>query len=254
VSGIVNYFLERQANQAGDLIAAGRSLPRGFSILPATFGTIQCHNDTPCPGTRISASDQSIYLPANQAIERAYKDDKANASHASAILVGSDFDRMANHILLPAGAPNRKFASEVLAQLRGIRNQRRPDIIDFVNHVIYEIKSTTGASQGQVQIESYYKVVEHILRDYQREPPWKVEYATWYPPHILPLGGNPAGNRIVCTQDTDYNRRPCPSRPNWMVQASRSAGTSSRRTSPAQPKRFVKHVDASTFRLICGVK
>ncbi len=204
----VDCLLEQQANHAADLIAAGQSLTPDFSITATSFGAIQCHNDAPCPGTRVSASDQAIYMPANQAIERAYKDDKKNARHAAGILVGSDFDRMTRDILVPAGAPNRKFANALLTQLRGIRNQRRPDIIDFVDHVIYEIKSTAFAAQGDVQIQSYYEVVERILRVENREPPWRVEYATWYPPHVLPLGGNPTGTMIVCTEATDYKLHP----------------------------------------------
>jgi hypothetical protein len=73
---------------------------------------------------------------------------------------------------------------------------------------MYEIKSVGFQNKGVVQLESYYKVADEIRRLYAetKEPPWRVEYATWYPPHVLPFPTDL--NRIVCTQKTDHNLWP----------------------------------------------
>jgi hypothetical protein len=42
----------------------------------------------------------------------------------------------------------------LLRHLRGIRAQRRPDIIDFTNRVFYEIKSADDTRKGTVQLAS----------------------------------------------------------------------------------------------------
>jgi hypothetical protein len=199
--------LEREADRAADLVAAGCSLPPGFAFTAAPASVIQCHNDVPCPGIRISAADRSIWLPANEAIEIAYKDDPKNQGHATAIFFGSQFET-GRDVRLPSGTPNKKFGNLLLSKLLGIKNQRRPDIIDFGGRVFYEIKSADDTSRGTVQLESYYKLADEIRRAYAdfHEPPWKLEYANWYPPHVLPLPGDPMNNKIVCTQATDHNR------------------------------------------------
>lgn len=200
--------LEGEADRVADLIAAGRSLPPGFAFTAAPAGIIQCHNDVPCPGTRISAGAVSIWLPANESIEIAYKEDADNRGHANAIFFGSQFET-GRDVRLPSGAPNKKFGNLLLSKLLGIKNQRRPDIIDFSSRVFYEIKSADDTRRGTVQLESYYALTDQIRRAYaDSEPPWKVEYATWYPPHVLPLPGDSLNNKIVCTQATDHKRFP----------------------------------------------
>jgi hypothetical protein len=200
--------LEREADWVADLIVSDRSLPRGFVFSAAPVGMIQCHDDVPCPGTKISAAPKSIYGPANEAIEIAYKEDSRNRKHGDAIFFGSQFESRRD-VLVPSGAPNKKFANLLLSKLRGITAQRRPDIIDFTNRVFYEIKSADDTRKGTVQLASYYILAEEIRHEYaaSTEPPWRVEYATWYPPHVLPLGGDPL-NKIVCTQATDHKRFP----------------------------------------------
>ncbi len=180
-------------------------MPPGFTFGIALAGTIQCHNDVPCPGTRISAADRSIWMPANEAIEIAYKEAPGNRKHADAIFFGSQFEN--SDVRLPKGAPNKRFTNLLLSKLRGIRNQRRPDIIDFENRVFYEIKSADDTARGTVQLESYYRLTEEIRRAHADfdEPPWKIEYATWYPPHVLPLPSDPQF-KIICTQATDHSR------------------------------------------------
>jgi hypothetical protein len=199
--------LERAADQAADLAAAGRAVPPGLARAVAPAGIIWCHDDEDCPGRPISAADRSIWLPANEAIEIAYKEDPRIRGHADAILFGSQFEN--RDIQLPKGAPNKRYGNKLLSRLRGISNQRRPDIIDFSGRVFYEIKSVNDPGRGTVQLESYYRLSEEIRRAYADfdEPPWKVEYATWYPPHVLPFPGDPL-NKIVCTKATDHNRWP----------------------------------------------
>jgi hypothetical protein len=205
---------EQEANAAADLIACGSFLPRDFSITPSPWGSIQCHQDTPCPGKHVELGNnrdlesRTLILGANQSIELAYKHDPENASHADAIFVGTDFER--GEIAPPKGAPNKHFSAIVLRELRGLVRQRRPDIIDFVKHVIYEIKPVARATSGTVQRDSYYIVADLIRREHaaSKEPPWDIGTARWYPSHILPLLGEPSGKRIVCTEATDHNRWP----------------------------------------------
>lgn len=203
----VRHQLEREADWAADLIAAGRPVPSWFVFAPAPRGMIQRHQDAPCPGTRVSAADRSIWLPANEAIEIAYKEDPKNRGHAAAIFFGSQFEN--RDVLLPRGAPNRRFGDLLLRKLRGLQNQRRPDIIDFQNRVFYEIKTAGDTRRGTVQLQSYYRLADEIRREYAafNEPPWRVEYATWYPAHALPFPSDPL-RKIVCTQATDHNRWP----------------------------------------------
>jgi hypothetical protein len=201
--------LEEAASRAADLVAAGRALPRGFALGAAPYGLVQRHEDVPCPGVRVSAANVAVYQPANRAIELAYVAAPANIGHIDAILFGSQFET--RDIRLPKGAPNKRFGNFLLDRLRGLRNQRRPDIIDFHERVFYEIKSAEDTRRGSVQIESYYRLAEEIRVAHPEldEPPWKIEYAVWYPPHVLPLPGDVLG-RIVCTQATDHSPKGWP--------------------------------------------
>jgi hypothetical protein len=199
--------LEEEANDVADWVVSGLPQRRGVRLTPAPRGFIQCHNDVTCPGIPISAGAQAIWLPANEVIETAYKEHPNNRRHLNALFFGSQFEN--RDVLPPSGVPNRRFAETLLRRLRGLQNQRRPDIIDFQDRVFYEIKSIGYARQGSVQVASYYIVADEIRREYAAfaEPPWKVEYATWYPPHVLPFPTDPL-NKIVCTQATDHNRYP----------------------------------------------
>lgn len=199
--------LERQADRVADFITSGRILPDDFLFLPATPNSIQCHQGPNCPGTVLSARDRTISIPANEAIEMAYRDDPKTGPR-NALFFGSQFES-SRDVLPPAGVPNRKFATNLLKDLRGIKNQRRPDIIDFHLRVMYEIKTTGFVDSGTVQKESYYEVADLVRRHHapNSEPPWRAEYATWYPPHALPFPTDPL-RKIVCTQATDHSRYP----------------------------------------------
>jgi hypothetical protein len=196
--------LERRADLAADIVARGDALPAAFAFGTSPYGSIQRHMDEPCRGTPISARERHIYMAANQAIENAYKN--AHAAHAEGIFTGTDFDR--GEISLPKGAPNKKFGDLLLPRLRGLVKQLRPDIIDFVKLNIYEIKSVDRADDGPHQLAKYYDTTDLIRREYAmfNQEPWKVEYATWYPPHVLAFPTDPLG-KIVCTQATDYTLR-----------------------------------------------
>jgi len=200
--GDADHPLEHEAHWAADLIAGGHSLPTGFTFWAAPAGIIQCHTDASCPGTRINPQDRGI--GGNWAIEIAYKEE--NQSHENAIFFGSQYENV--DVLLPKGAPNKKFGNMLLSRLRGLQNQRRPDIIDFHNRVFYEIKTPEFVNEGMVQIESYYKIAKTVLREYARfdEPEWKRSDATWYPPHVLAYPSDP--RNIVCTQATDHRAYP----------------------------------------------
>lgn len=205
--------LERTANLAVDAIAAGRSLPPDFLFGAAPAGVIQRHQDVDCPGVRIPAIERSTWMIANQEIEKAYKEDRRNRSHADAIFFGSQYET-GRDVQLPKGAPNKDFGNALLRGLRGLIHQRRPDIIDFDLRRFYEIKTPSYAESGTVQVESYYRIADEIRLEYNRaqrkpakeEPPWKIEYANWYPPHVLPFSIDM--ERIVCTKETNHNSRP----------------------------------------------
>ncbi len=200
-------LLENQADRAAGIIAAGKHLPFGFSFTNASPGMIQCHEGPACPGIPVSAKDRIIWMPANEVIETAYKNDPRTGP-VNSLFFGSQFET-GRDVLPPAGFVKSKFAKILLKRLRGLVNQRRPDIIDFHNRVMYEIKTVGNETQGRVQLESYYKIADEVRRAYasDTEPPWKVEYATWYPPHVLPFPTDPL-NKIVCTRATDHTRWP----------------------------------------------
>ncbi len=199
-------FLERQADEVADIVASGRPLPADFAFHAASR-TIQRHVGPVCPGTTVSATDRTIWMPANEAIEMAYKND-LKTGPVSALFFGSQFET-GRDVLPPAGVPNRKFAVTLLRNLRGLVHQRRPDIIDFKLRVMYEIKTVRYAQDGLIQAGSYYTIADEIRREhaFSSEPPWRAEYATWYPPHILPFPTDTL-RTIVCTQATDYKRYP----------------------------------------------
>lgn len=162
---------------------------------------LQRHADAPCPPCKQeSAKPKEHWLPANLAIERAYRDDPKHKGHC--VLTGSDFEYGGKlGISVPKGCPDRAFADEFLARLKGIKNQLAPDIIDFTSRTFYEIKTLGYTVAGAAQLRSYYKLADAIQKELGGTP-WKIEHATWYPPHVMPLPGNPG--KVVCTQLTDY--------------------------------------------------
>jgi hypothetical protein len=190
---------EQQADWTAEQVMGGSPVETGWQPASAPAGLIQRHPDAPCPAPpqfqSISARPRAIWGPANDAIEQAYKD----AHSGNVILTGRDFDR--GEARLPRGAANRREGDALLARLRGIQNQRRPDIMDFTARVFYEIKTPGFANAGMVQLESYY-VLTSALQTQIGGLAWNQDLATWYPPHNLSFPGNP--DRTVCTEATNY--------------------------------------------------
>ena len=204
-------LLERNADRAADIVTAGRALPAGFAFGTAPAGVIQCHDDTPCTGQVVTPNEPGRQgIGGNWAIEIAYKTDPEIEDHADALFFGSQYEgeRFGTDVLLPKGAPNKAFGNMLLSRLRGLTNQRRPDIIDFERRVFYEIKTSRFVNDGMVQLESYYRIANEVIHEYARfhEPPWDRSKARWYPPHILAYPGD--WKAIVCTQETDHQRYP----------------------------------------------
>jgi hypothetical protein len=174
----------------------------------AVVHRLQRHADTPClPCTQVSAKDKAVWMPANDIIERAYRDDRAHREHC--VLYGSQFEYGGTpgkvEISVPKGCPNWDLATELVTRLRGVSRQLAPDIMDFTARVFYEIKTPSGAGAGAAQLLGYYKLANSIIQSLDPDragPQWRIEAATWYPPHMLPLPGS--GVRFVCTQLTDY--------------------------------------------------
>jgi len=195
--------LENLASLAADAIADGQALAPGFSFGKAMAGTVQCHLGPPCRGISVSAGAREVWMEANALIEGAYLATPGSGG-PTWVIFGSQFET-GRDIAPPIGFSNKRFAEFLLKNLRGIRNQRRPDIIDFKNRVFYEIKTVGYVRDGEEQIQSYYRVTETVrMTEYPSEPPWVREYATWYPPHELPM----SANRIVCTQATNHTAHP----------------------------------------------
>lgn len=145
---------------------------------------------------------RAFWMAANQSIEAAYAGDHPNHD----VLYGSSFEgeNPAGTVLLPKGAANRKLWNEMLRQLRGIANQRKPDIIDFTDRTMYEIKPAgsdivTGMVQGQSPI-----AIANAIAVAQGSDPWHPEMCTWVPPHVLFYPSD--ANRRVCTGETDSTR------------------------------------------------
>jgi hypothetical protein len=216
-------LFEREADRVAGSIGAGQSLPPGFAFTPAPFGVVQCHLDVPCPGLASnakSAKPKEIWMPANDAIEKAYLATPGIAGHAKSIFFGSQYET-GRDVRLPSDSPHREFGNYIISRLRGITNQKRPDIIDFERQVIYEIKTVRYAADGMVQLADYYKQTNDIVSEGMRShrwdkenksgrrygTPWHEWDASWYPPHILGLDGS-FGKQFVCTQATDHSRFP----------------------------------------------
>jgi hypothetical protein len=203
--------LERAADRAADLVAAGRHLPPGFVFGVAPSGAIQYHKGPGCPGVPSpgGASNKAVSLGASLAIRAAYL--AAFPGSRDSVLFGEDFEGLGRlEIQLPRSSPHRKWGNYLLQRLRGKVKQRRPDIIDFEQRTIYEIKTVNYVTDGIVQVESYNKLAEEIRVPSEFShvvPSWNPKTRPfWYPPHVLPLFGSPMGALIVCTQATDYTR------------------------------------------------
>lgn len=142
---------------------------------------------------------RAFWMAANRAIELAYAKDHPN----HVVLYGSDFagEGPAGTVLLPKGVPDGARWNDLLRQLRGIANQRKPDIIDFTDRTMYEIKPAgSDVIVGIVQGESPIAIANAISIK-QGTDPWHPEMCTWVPDHVLPYPTDP--NRRVCTGETD---------------------------------------------------
>jgi hypothetical protein len=142
---------------------------------------------------------RAFWIASNKAIELAYAKDHPKHD----VLYGSDFagERPGATILLPKGVPNGAQWNRLLRQLRGIANQRQPDIIDFTDRTMYEIKPAgadvvVGIVQGQSPI-----AIANAISIKEGRGSWHLDMCTWVPEHILPYPSDV--NRLVCTGETD---------------------------------------------------
>jgi hypothetical protein len=181
--------------------------PNGFP--PAPNGLVFRHAAPECPGPQLgwvpdSAEPLEISQQANRAIELAY-----TASHNGHVIIfGGDFTPGMT-ITLPRDGKlsdiDRQFGNNLLLELKGLQHQLRPDIIDFTERKLYEIKTNEVAnrypSKCVDQLANYYKIIETIRVKYSG-PEWSPLAPDWYPSHTLPFGVDP--NRLVCTSATMY--------------------------------------------------
>lgn len=142
---------------------------------------------------------RAFWMAANRAIELAYAKDHPN----HVVLYGSDFagESPTGTVLLPKGVPDGARWNDLLRQLRGIANQRKPDIIDFTDRTMYEIKPAgSDVNAGIVQGQSPIAIANAISMK-QGTDPWHPEMCTWVPDHVLPYPTDLS--RRVCTGETD---------------------------------------------------
>jgi hypothetical protein len=192
--------LEEEGREAASSFVQGERGLRIRSIV-SECSIISRHPGEPCPGPPrwipASASAPEIYLAANALLEAEYKRTHQN----NAVLFGSQFEN--RDILMPRGTADRALANAILREYRGIARQLRPDIIDFTEHVIYEIKTVSFADAGRAQIEAYYRLIDALVRSHGG-PSWNRHNVNWYPNHVYPLpvpGPNPM---VICTAATNY--------------------------------------------------
>jgi hypothetical protein len=187
--------------------AVAGTLGRRAEIGRLSPPAIQRHPGPPCPQPPqwIEITDlrpQALYLPANLAIENAYK--AKYPGHV--VMVGSDWTRGdPTDIRLPRGTPNAERDNAIFQELRGNKNQRQPDIIDFTDRTLYEIKTARYASDGREQLKSLHRLMGSITRKHGG-PNWNPDLATWYPPHLLAFPGDP--RKLICTADTEHDSSP----------------------------------------------
>lgn len=192
--------LERAADRAADLVTAGNRLPRGFRFGRASPGRIQRHPGQPCGGLPLQVVDPASIELGIQVLERAYRNDPINADHADAIFFGSNWE---NNFRIPPGAPNQKFARDLLNRLRGYPVLLRPNIIDFEDRVAYQFQRADDPVVNNA-LNTFHRVAGAAQRSAgMNEPEWNSFDANWFPDHTLLIPADPA-NRFVCTEMTQH--------------------------------------------------
>jgi hypothetical protein len=142
---------------------------------------------------------RAFWMAANKAIELAYAKDHPKHD----VLYGSDFrgENPSGTVLLPKGVSSGVGWNDMLRQLRGLANQRQPDIIDFTDGTMYEIKPAgSDVIAGMIQALSPIAIANAISIK-EGTSPWHPEMCTWVPDHVLIYPSDP--NRRVCTGETD---------------------------------------------------
>jgi hypothetical protein len=203
---------EQSASRNATFITSGMAGKTDARPGTVQAGLVQRHPDVPCPPpappklkwVKLDARPKTVYGPANDIIEQRYRYEKKGHS----ILTGSQFAvggpaSNALRILLPKGAQDRNTGNEFLNEYSGISRQLAPDIIDFTEHVIYEIKTDDYAIAGMAQLAGYYKLADALQIKYGGKH-WNRDLAAWYPPHAMSFPGST--RRIVCTSRTDHSR------------------------------------------------
>jgi Domain of unknown function (DUF4157) len=211
---------ETAAADIADKVIRGLPLSSDAEALTAPTGLVQFHQDTPCPGPPkwIPIADHrqlEVWLDANQAIERAYKE----SHHGDLVVVGSDFRKLGYlqgpdlrksiNIELhlgrkPSGNEEAAFADNLLNELRGLEKQLQPDIVNFTRREFYEIKplpyATRNVAKSVNQLSHYYALANAIATKYGVQD-WFPDTPSWYPNHVLVVSDP---NRLVCTSATSY--------------------------------------------------
>lgn len=208
--GNVHDPFERSASRNATIITSGMAGKTDTRPGSVQAGLVQRHPDVNCPPpappklkwVKLDARPKTVYGPANDIIEQRYRYEKKGHS----ILTGSQFAvggpaSNALRILLPKGAQDRNIGNEFLNEYSGISRQLAPDIIDFTEHVIYEIKTDDYAIAGMAQLDGYYKLADALQIKYGGKH-WNRDLAAWYPPHAMSFPGST--RRIVCTSRTNH--------------------------------------------------
>jgi hypothetical protein len=173
---------------------------------------------------------REIWLPANQAIENAYKDSHTNNS----VLVGTDFEEgfirfpVQREIRSPQNSHNKEFSDYLLKSLRGLGGgPRKPDIVDFDERSFYEIKPITSftlrRAQAINQHLSLYRQADRIVDEFNQmkrnlgaskggklelQDPWVITNSKWMPPKCLTIPNFDNNQYKIETFATDYTTDP----------------------------------------------
>jgi hypothetical protein len=201
--------LEEAANQAADLISAGRSLPSDFAFGAAPAGAVQCHEMTDpvnrrCGGWTAPALNANAVFQAHWVIEENYRVWRRVWGPATMNLVfyGSNWD---TNFAVPTFKDDRlqtQFATELLTTVRGWPAEERPNIIDFPERAAYFFWRYPAPDRVLRIINRFHAILPNLERRYSQWQ-WVSETAGWFPDHVLPFLSDPR-ERFVCTSMTDH--------------------------------------------------
>lgn len=193
-------LLERAADHAADLAAAGRALPRDFAFGAAAAGAVQRHAGPACTGFGINDADATLTLAAERTLEVAFVGRPGAPAVDLSVFGSNNFQWPQN---MGMGGAAFAFATELLNAVRQMPADERPNIINFTEREVYFFRRRFAADADLLRmINTFHARLTRIERRHG-QPPWVLANSNWFPNHMLPVIGDTAG-RFVCTQATNH--------------------------------------------------